>query len=151
MFFKEKIKQLKRALAGLALAAGLVGALTVGLSAEPVDVSAAGASYPITVNSSSIADDTTFSAYQWNWDGNDKTTIEVWYSIDQGTTNTTTIYLDASPDNSMWKTGYATVVSANAADATSYATATIVGRFFRIRADTTNTNTITPTIKVIYK
>jgi hypothetical protein len=42
-------------------------------------------------------------------------------------------------------------VSANAADATSYATATIRGRYYRIRADTTNTNTITPTVQVILR
>jgi len=129
----------------------MVGGVMVALQPEPAVVEAAGAGFPITINSASIAANTTFSARQWTWDGNDKTTAEVWYSIDQGTTNTMTLYLDASPDNVMWKTAYATVVSANAADATSYTSATIVGRYFRIRATVANTNAVTPTIKVVYK
>lgn len=144
-------KQFKLSVLSVLLAAVLLIGVMLALQSTPQPVSAAGASWPQLINTASIAADTTFTARQWNWDGNDKTTAEVWYSIDQGTTNTVTLYLDASPDNSMWKTSYATVVSANAADATSYTTATIVGRYYRIRADVSNTNTITPTIKVILK
>jgi hypothetical protein len=122
------------------------------MSRGPAEVEAAGASWPVTItDETAITADTTYSAYQWNWDGNDKDTIEVWYDIDHGTTNTVTLYIDVSPDNSMWKTGYSTALSANAADATGYATATIVGRYYRLRADVTNTNSLTLTLKAIYK
>ena len=113
--------------------------------------SQAGAGWPLTINTASIAANTSFTARQWNWAGQTATTAEIWYDIDQGTTNTMTLYLDASPDNSMWKTGVKTVVSNNAADATGYVTETIVGRYFRIRATVANSNAVTPTIKVVLK
>ncbi|RLC72516.1 MAG: hypothetical protein DRI81_16265 [Chloroflexi bacterium] len=138
------------------LAAVLVLGLLLGvLRSEPARVDAAesqaGASWPITVNTAAIEGNTTFTARQWNYAEQTATTAEIWYSIDQGTTNTMTLYLDASPDNSIWKTGVKTVVSANEADASGYETQTIVGRYFRIRATVANTNTITPTIKVVLK
>lgn len=120
-------------------------------SDRPV-VEAAGASWPVTItDETAITGSTTYTARQWNYDGNDKTTAEIWYEIDQGTTNTVTLYLDASPDNAMWKSGYATIVSANVADATGYTSATIVGRYFRIRAAVGNSNPLTLTLKAIYK
>jgi hypothetical protein len=145
------VNKIKLSVLTILLAVVLLVGLMLVMQPAPQPVSASGASWPQTINTASIAADTTWNARQWNWSGNEATTAEVWYSIDQGTTNTITLYLDASPDNSLWKTGYATVVSANEADATSYTTATIVGRYYRIRADVTNTNTITPTIKVILK
>lgn len=136
----------------LALVMVLIGGLWMGLGKQPAEVEAAGVSYPVTIsNAGAIAADTTYSARIWDWDGNDKTSAEIWYSIDQGTTNTTTLYLDVSPDNSLWKTAYATILSANAADATGYTTATIAGRYFRLRADVANTNTITITLKALYR
>jgi hypothetical protein len=149
---KTNRKGLMSAVAAFIVAMILLAGFVFGLEPEPpVAEAAGGASWPLTINSSSIAADTTWTARQWSWDGSIYDEIEIFYSIDQGTTNTTTLYLDVSPDNSLWVTGYSTIVSANAADATSYATATIRGRYYRIRADTTNTNTITPTVQVILR
>lgn len=115
-------------------------------------VEAAGASWPVTItDATAITGSTTYTSRQWNYDGNDKTTAEIWYTIDQGTVNTVTLYLDASPDGTMWKSGYATIVSANVADATGYTSATIVGRYFRVRAAVGNSNPLTLTLKAIYK
>lgn len=103
----------------------------------------------VVINTAAIATDTTWTAREWG--SGDWTTAEIWYSIDQGTTNTMTLYLDVSPDNSIWKTGQTTIVSANVADATSYTSATIAGTYYRIRADVTNSNSITPTIKIVFR
>lgn len=152
MMKKQGFKRISLVMSVVALVLGLLLGV---LRPEPVRVEAAesqaGASWPITVNTAAIATGTTFTARQWNWAGQTATTAEVWYDIDQGTTNTMTLYLDASPDNSMWKTGVKTVVSGNAADATGYVTQTIVGRYFRVRATVANTNLVTPTIKVVLK
>lgn len=148
-----KMEMKRNVCAGMSLALSIVVVLVllVSMQLEPQVADAAGASWPITINSSAITADTTWTSRQWSWDGAVYDQIEVFYSIDQGTTNTTTLYLDVSPDNSTWVTAYSTIVSANAADATSYATATILGRYYRIRADVANTNTITPTVMVLYR
>lgn len=128
----------------------LLGTLAVLDQAQPVE---AAASNPVVINTAGITASGVLgsSSYQWASTQSTASTAEVWYSIDQGTTNTITIRLDNSPDGTMWKTTYATVVSANAADATGYTTATIVGRYYRLYATVANTNTVTPTVKVILK
>lgn len=144
-------KKISRILLTILLATALLfGALAVLNQTQPV---AASATNPVVINTTGVTASGVLgsSSYQWSTTQSDWTTAEVWYSIDQGTTNTITLRLDNSPDGTMWKTTYATVVSANAADATGYTTATIVGRYYRIYATVANTNTVTPTVKVILK
>lgn len=131
----------------LGLVAGSVGFFGNAQTAQ------AASSYPIIVNTAGIAASGVVGGSSYNWSTGETayTSAEVWYSIDQGTTNTITLRLDASPDGTIWKTGHTTVVSANAADATSYTTSTIAGRYFRIYATVVNTNTVTPTIKVVLR
>lgn len=132
------------------LALVLVGGAFSVFTAPPT---AEAATYPITVNTSGVTASGVLGSANYNWSnpGVNWTAAEVWYSIDQGTTNTTTLRVDSSPDGSMWKTTHATVVSDNAADATGYITTTIAGQYFRIYATLANTNTVTPTVKVIFR
>lgn len=141
----------RAALLGLVLVLALVSvsAVLVGLDAAQAD--AAGASYPVTVNTAAIATTTTFDADVWSYSGDDATTAEIFWDIDQGgTPNTLTLALEVSPDGSIWASA-GTLVSNNVADSTSYTTTTIVGRQFRIEATVGNTQTVTPTIKAVYR
>lgn len=145
---------LKSRLSKIALALLVAAVLVIGVFGfinTPQQAEAA--SYPISVSNSGITASGVLGSdsYLWSPPDNTWTDAEVWYDIDQGTTNTVTLRLDVSPDGSMWKTTYATVVSNNAADATGYITPTINGRFFRVYATVANTNTVTPTVKVILR
>lgn len=70
--------------------------------------------------------------------------VDLQYVIDQGTTNTVTLKLQFSNDNSNWVDG-ATIVTDSAADANAMQQFAVFGRYARINADVTNSNTITIT------
>jgi hypothetical protein len=102
--------------------------------------------YVVFWNSSAKAADAGSNAYQlMRYE-----LLDVQYVIDQGTTNTSTLRIQYSNDNSNWSDGPA-LVSNNAADADSMVQVTNLGRYTRIYADVTNTNTITFTVKAVAK
>ena len=77
--------------------------------------------------------------------------LDVSYTIDQGTTNTTTLTIEWSNDNSNWVTG-ATIVSATgtaAGDVTGITRVPVFGRYGRVKQDVTNSNTITLTLLAV--
>jgi hypothetical protein len=78
-------------------------------------------------------------------------TLDVQFIVDQGTsTNTTTVNVQWSNDNSNWSDGPA-IVSANSADADGMVQVANMGRYTRIYYNVTNTNTVTWTVKAIAK
>lgn len=106
----------------------------------------------ISVNSASIAGDTNFSNNLWGSPSTGR--ADLFYRIDQGTVNTTSLELEISPDGVDWYDDPVspTLLSANAADATGVvADIPIHGYQFRLVANTTNTNTITPVLKIVIR
>jgi hypothetical protein len=78
-------------------------------------------------------------------------TLDVQFIVDQGTsTNTTTVNVQWSNDNSNWSDGPA-IVSANSADADGMVQVANMGRYTRIYYNVTNSNTVTWTVKAIAK
>ena len=75
---------------------------------------------------------------------------DVLYSIDQGTTNTTTLTAKWSIDGSTLATGV-NVVAANAADATDMTQLQVFGKYLCVLADVANSNPITITVQVLAK
>lgn len=131
---------MKRLFITVALAALLILVAFAPLSARPV-----------VINSGSIAADTNFSGVEWPGGAVE---ADLFYSIDQGTVNTTSLELEVSADGVVWfdHTFSPTLLSANAADASGYVTdIPIHGWQFRLVANTTNTNTITPALTVVIR
>jgi hypothetical protein len=93
-----------------------------------------------------IAADTNSSAFQLY----PYPVIDYQWVIDQGTTNTTTLTIQWSNDNTNWSDGPA-LVSNNASDADGMVQAANMGRYTRVSADVTNTNDITITVKAVAK
>jgi hypothetical protein len=116
----------------------------------PVSVSRpAGANDFITFdlfNASAIAADTTSTCVDVGQYG----LVDVQYTIDQGTVNTTTLTTKWSVDGGTLISGV-NLVASNAADASDMQQAQIFGRYFCILADVTNTNAVTITAKAIAK
>jgi hypothetical protein len=78
-------------------------------------------------------------------------TIDLQYVIDQPSpVNTTTIKIQWSNDNSNWSDG-PTIVSSNAADADSMVQIANMGRYTRLYATQTGTNTVTITARGVAK
>lgn len=77
-------------------------------------------------------------------------TVDAVYVIDQGTTNTVTLYSMWSIDGSTLVTGTA-LVAGNAADITDMAQLQVFGRYFCVRASPTNTNTVAVTVQALAK
>jgi hypothetical protein len=77
--------------------------------------------------------------------------IDLQYVIDQPTSvNTTTIKVQWSNDNTNWSDG-PTIVTSNAADADSMIQIANMGRYTRLYATVTNTQTVTLTAKGVAK
>lgn len=104
----------------------------------------------VTINAGTIATTSTFiGGYGWAEGGH--SLADVYYSIDQGTTNNITLTLQVSPDNVTWVSHGASsaILSNSAVDVTGYSGGiNIQLQYFRILATTLNSETITPTIKV---
>lgn len=76
-------------------------------------------------------------------------TVDIEYTIDHGTVNTTTLKVQYSIEGDDWTDG-ATLVSASAADgAAVVARVPVFGRYMRVNQDVTNSNTITITLTAV--
>lgn len=76
--------------------------------------------------------------------------LDVQWVIDHGTTNTTTLKIQWSNDATNWSDG-PTLVSASAADGDGMVQVTNLGRYTRVYADVTNSETVTITVKAVAK
>lgn len=76
--------------------------------------------------------------------------LDVQWIIDQGTTNTATLTIQWSNDNTNWSDGPA-LVSNNVADADGMVQVSNLGRYTRVYATLGNSNPITLTVKAIAK
>lgn len=105
----------------------------------------------ITVNTAAITASTNWTGRVWA-DGYDQhTTADIYWFIDQGgTPNTLTVKLQTSPDGTNWA-DHTTLVSNNVADANSYTSKSIVGKFFRLTGTAGNSQSVTPTLKVVLR
>lgn len=80
--------------------------------------------------------------------------VDMYYNIDQTTVNTLDLELEVSQDGSTWvnHNDNAVLLNDNAADASGYVDSTPLHLYqWRIVANLTNTNTVTPTIKVVMR
>lgn len=75
---------------------------------------------------------------------------DIQYTIDQGTTNTTTVTMKWSNDGSSLVSGV-NLVASNTADTTDMQQVQLFGRYMCLLADVTNSNTITITAKALIK
>ena len=79
---------------------------------------------------------------------------DIFMDVDQGSTvNTLTLVLQVSHDNSNWYNHAASsaLMTDNAADIATYSAVTINGLYFRVAATVANTETVTPTIRVVLR
>lgn len=105
----------------------------------------------VSVNTAAIAADTNFTGVEWP---GGSTEADLFYSIDQGDVNTTSLELEVSADGTTWFDDPVspTLLSANAADASGLIhDIPSHGWQFRIVANTANTNTITPVLTVVIR
>jgi hypothetical protein len=135
------------AVLGLALLLGSLAALP---QPAPAELAPLGARVT-TINTASIAADTNFSNNVWTYPN---TYADLFYRIDQTSVNTLSLELEVSPDAVNWydATISATLLSGNAADANGYIyNIPIAGYQYRIVANVTNTNTVTPVLKIVLR
>jgi hypothetical protein len=109
----------------------------------------------VNLNTASIITTTTFAGGRWSALGSDTpaTQAEIFLFVDETTVNTTTFVLQVSPDGTTWvnhSTGSALATDV-AADSNTYKVAAIEGVFYQIVATASNSNTLTPTIKVVLR
>lgn len=107
----------------------------------------------VTINSASIAADTNFTGVEWPGGAAE---ADLFYQIDHNdaATNTTSLELEVSADGVTWYDDPVspTLLTANAADASGIvADIPLHGWQFRIVANATNTNTITPVLSVVIR
>lgn len=95
---------------------------------------------------SAITADTTSTCF----DVGKQSTVDVLYTIDQGTTNTVTLTSQWSVDGTRLADGV-NLVANNTADATDIAQLQVFGRYFCLLANVSNANTITITAQAIAK
>ena len=127
------------------LATILLAAVLLSLAFIPLNAIA------VTINTAAIAADTNFAGRDW---AGGVQYADLFYQIDQGTVNTTSIELEISGDGTNWYDDpiSPTLLSANAADASGViVNIPIHGAQFRIVANATNTNTITPVLVLIQR
>lgn len=111
------------------------------------------------LNTAGIAATTTFTPTatggRWSALGTDRppVTAEIWLTVSEPTVNTTTLALQVSPDNSTWlaHSTIGALATDVVTDTTVYTTAAIHGVYYRIVATVSNTQTLTPTIKVVLR
>lgn len=109
----------------------------------------------INLASAAIATTTTWTGGRWSALGTDRppTKAEIWLTVVEPTVNTTTFVLQVSPDNSTWLAHKAigTLASSVATNTSIYTATTIEGVYYRVVATVSNTQTLTPTIKVVLR
>ena len=106
----------------------------------------------LTLNSASIAADTNFTNNLWGSPSTGR--ADLFYRIDQTDINTTSLELEVSPDGVNWYDDpiSSTLLADNAADANGLVPdIPIHGYQFRIVANTTNTNTVTPALTIVIR
>jgi hypothetical protein len=128
------------------------GASAAPLPAGPVQV--------FTLNTASLITNTTFTPTatggRWSALGTDQppTVAEVWLFVDETTANTATFTLQVSPDGTTWlphNTGGGTIAASVAADSNVYTSTVIQGIYYRVAVTVTNSNPLTPVIKVVLR
>lgn len=136
------------ALAGLLLLAAFTYPASVPLETPAgVPLSAR----PVGINTGVITADTNFTGVEWPGGAAE---ADLFYSIDQGTVNTTSLELEVSADGTTWYDDPVspTLLSANVADASGIIyNIPVHGWQFRLVANTSNTNTITPLLTVVIR
>lgn len=138
------------ALAALLILAAFTYPASVPLDAEPAHLVPLSAR-PVGINNTPIATDTNFTGVEWPGGAAE---ADLFYSIDQGTVNTTSFELEVSADGTTWYDDPVspTLLSANAADASGVIhDIPVHGWQFRLVANTANTNTITPLLTVVIR
>jgi hypothetical protein len=107
----------------------------------------------VTVNSTVITTDTNFAAINGQGYG----VVDLFYRIDQvaaALPNTTSLELEVSPDAINWYDSVLspTILASNAADANNYVgSVPLQGYQFRIVANASNNNAITPVLTVVLR
>jgi hypothetical protein len=110
-----------------------------------------------TLNAAAITTTTNFGGSRWSDLGTDQpaTIAEVYLliNLDDTAINTTTFTLQVSPDGTNWlnHSSASALASSVATDTNTYTRTTVEGTHYRIVASPTNTNTLTPTIKVVLR
>ena len=152
---KNKIDRFLGALLISFVLTGVVAATLNQIRAAPP----ASAVQVFTLNSAAIAATTTFTPTatggRWSDLGAEQppTAAEVWLFVDEGTVNTATFALQVSPDGATWIAhNTAGALATNlAADTNVYTATTIQGVYYRVVATLSNTETLTPVIKVVLR
>jgi hypothetical protein len=90
--------------------------------------------------------------YRWNDPSSNyaPTEADVFLHLTMPTVNTTTVYVQASADNSNWA-NLTTLTSNAVTDTNVVSTVSTSGQFFRISATSGNTETYTVAVKVMLK
>lgn len=113
----------------------------------------------VTVNTAGItATGYLGSAFEWYRGSTPFTAADIYYSVDQGTTNRITLTLEVSPDGTTYidyvpkaapgMTDGSSQIAATQVDASGYVVAPIHMRFFKVKATVTGADLVTPTVKV---
>lgn len=107
----------------------------------------------VTLNSDAITTTTTFTGNRWTALGTDQphTVAEIYFVVDIATVNTTTFALQVSPDGTNWFDSNAGTLATVVTDTSVYTRVNIDGAQYRIVATAENTNTLTPTIKLVLR
>jgi hypothetical protein len=147
----EKLNRLLGALLISLVLIGVVPATLNQIHAAPP----ASAVQVVNLNSTAVHTSTIWSGGRWSGQGQElpPSVAEIWLNVDEGTVNTATFALQVSPDNSTWLAhNTAGALATNlAADSNTYTRTTIEGVYYRIVATLTNTNTLTPVIKIVLR
>lgn len=105
----------------------------------------------ILVNTGVITSDTNFAGRRWlSLTTEYPTTADIYWSVDVGTVNTTTLTLQVAPYTAGTWTNHisGTIETITQTDKTAYVTVNVQMPYFRVQADVTNSNSITPVIWV---
>lgn len=104
----------------------------------------------VEINTAAIAADTNFAGYIWSEPTGEE--ADLFYSIDQGTSvNTVSLEIEVSADGTNWYNHALspTLLTDNAADASGYIhDIPVHGHQFRIVANVTTTDTVTPVLRM---
>lgn len=109
----------------------------------------------ILVNASAITTDTNFTPRRWlSLTTKRPTTADIYWDVDIGTLRQAALYLQVAPHPLATFTPHnnaGTLVTVYATDTTGYTTTAVHMPYFRVRAELTSSDTITPEIWVILR
>lgn len=137
------LKALGGPVLGLLLIVGMLGSVAAAPQPAPL------AARVVTINTGAIAADTNFRAIDWS----SYTEADLFYRVTEGTVNTLTLELEVSPDGTNWYDHNISGTLVTVATTTNgYAgSISVEGAQFRIVANATNTQTITPNLKIVLR